>query len=115
VGGVTHALSQAEFLATLGEPMTAVSPGEDAPFDLWPYFEAIPAADFEGHDCSEESVTNVIREPSGRYVHVLVNSEDPNVFMVLVLDLSIGRVYGHRLLDLNREYGLESPGPQDLA
>jgi hypothetical protein len=40
------------------------------------------------------------------YEHVLVNTEDQNVFMVLVLDLDAGVVYGHRILDLRREYGL---------
>jgi len=44
--------------------------------------------------------------PNHRFDHVLVNSEDRNVFMVVVLDREAGKVHGHRLLDLNREYGL---------
>ena len=44
----------------------------------------------------------------GPYEHVLVNSEDRNVFMVLLLDREAGLVYGHRLFDLNCEYGLET-------
>lgn len=50
------------------------------------------------------------RDPSGRFEHVLVNSEDKNVFMVLVLDRQEGAVYGHRLLDLNELYGVQ-PNP----
>lgn len=76
------------------------------PFEFWDYFEAIPLCEFEGHDCSAADVTYVWEDSTGRYQFVHVNSEDKNVFMVLVLDL-IGRtVFGHRLLDLNREYGL---------
>jgi hypothetical protein len=39
---------------------------------------------------------------------VLINTEDRNIFMVLVLDQEAGAVHGHRLLDLNREYGLNA-------
>ena len=79
----------------------------ETPFPFWPYFDAIPSVDFEGHDCSEGAVTYVYEHPNGNYQHVLVNSEDKNVFMILVLDLTSRSVLGHRLLDLNQEYGLE--------
>jgi len=78
-----------------------------APFHFWNYFDSIPSVDFQNHDCSEGAVTYVYEHPNGRHQHVLVNSEDKNVFMVLVLDLASRSVLGHRLLDLNQEYGLE--------
>jgi hypothetical protein len=40
------------------------------------------------------------------FQHVLVNSEDKNLFMILVLDIANRKVLGHRLLELNLEYGL---------
>ena len=86
--------------------MQPAGQGEEPPFDFWPYFDSIPAADFEGHDCSAGAVTYVYRHPSGRFEHVLVDSEDRNVFMVLVLDRDAQTVVGHRLLDLPRLYGL---------
>ena len=99
--------SREEFLATFGVTRSPVPADAPAPFNFWLYFETIPEVDFEGHDCSAGRVQYVWREPA-RYDHVLVNSEDPNVFMVLVLDRTECRVLGHRLLDLNREYGLTS-------
>jgi hypothetical protein len=99
-------LSQSEFLATFREPMRRLSRDEEPPFEFWSYFESIPAAHFEGHDCSAGTVTYAWEDASGRFQHVLVNTEDKNVFMVLVLDISSGDVLGHRLLDHNREYGL---------
>lgn len=42
----------------------------------------------------------------GRWQHVLVESPDKNVNLVLVLDLEQRQVFGHHLLDLNRLYGL---------
>ena len=68
--------------------------------------EAIPTSDFGGFDCSEGAVDYVWRDPTGRYQHVLVNSSEKNVFMVMILDTERGTVLGHRLLDLNKEYGL---------
>lgn len=100
-------LSEADFLLTFGEPMTRVDdPGVAPPFDFWGYFQEIPESDFEGHDCSAGAVDYVWRDPTGRFEHVLVSSEDNNVFMVLVLDRRAQSVHGHRLLDLRREYGL---------
>lgn len=101
-------LSREEYLATFGESRSRVAMDEAPPFDFWPYFDTIPAADFEGHDCSAGVVDNVWREAAGRYEHVLVNTQDRNVFMVLVLDRVAGAVHGHRLLELNKEYGLGS-------
>ncbi|MFO0960268.1 MAG: hypothetical protein U0800_22980 [Isosphaeraceae bacterium] len=98
-------LSREQYLSTFDSPMRRAGV-EGPPFDFWPYFNAIPPADYEGHDCSGCEVESVYRDPSGRYEHVLVKSQDRNVFMALVLDLSSERVYGHWLLDLNREYGL---------
>ncbi|MFL5241944.1 MAG: hypothetical protein ACJ8FY_07535 [Gemmataceae bacterium] len=101
-------LSHEQYLATFGDTRSRISSDEPVPFDFWPYFETIPPADFEGHDCSATLVEYVWREGSGRFEHVLINSEDPNVFMVVILDRKEGTVYGHRLLDLNKEYGLHT-------
>jgi hypothetical protein len=99
-------LSEAEYLATMAEPMKRLGSDAGVPFAFWDYFDAIPEPDFEGHDCSAGSVTYVWEHPSGSYQHVLVDSEDKNVFMVVVLDIASRSVLGHRLVDLNRKYGL---------
>lgn len=99
-------LTEAEFKVTSGEPMRRVAPDEGPAFDFWPYFEAIPEEDFQGFDCSAGRVSWVWEHPEGLYQHVLVDSEDRDVFMVLVLDLRGQSIVGHRLLDLPREYGL---------
>jgi hypothetical protein len=100
-------LSEAEYLGTFAEPMKRLASDVAPPFEFWDYFESIPRSDFEGHDCSAGSVAYVWEHPTGRFQHVLVHSEDKNVFMVLVLDVAGRTVLGHRLLDLSREYGLE--------
>jgi len=99
-------LSENDFQATFASPMQRVASEEGPPFDFWPYFESIPEADFEGHDCSAGTVSYAYRDATGRFEHVLVNSEDRNVFMVLVLNRHVNEVVGHRLLDLPRLYGI---------
>ena len=101
-------LSKEDFLPTFGKSPTRVRRGESPPFDFWPYVDGIPVADFEGHDCSAGAVDYVWRESSGTFEHVLINTEDRNVFMVIVLDRRKRCVHGHHLLDLNREYGLDT-------
>lgn len=99
-------LSEPEYLATMSEPMRRLASDAGPPFDFWDYFHAIPSSEFGGHDCAAGAVTYVWEHPAGRFQHVLVGSDDKNVFMVLVLDISSRSVLGHKLLDLNREYGL---------
>ena len=53
--------------------------------------------------------TYVWNDSSGRYQDVLVNTPDKNVFMVIVLDLECHTVCGHRMLNLNRDSGIEVP------
>ncbi len=95
-------LTAEQYLTTFAESRPPVGLDEPPPFDSWAYFEAIPAEDFLGHDCSAGVVENAWRMSPGGFEHVLVNSENRNVYMVLVLDRESGVVYGHRLLDLNR-------------
>jgi hypothetical protein len=44
--------------------------------------------------------------PTTGFQHVLVASQTPNVFLVLVVDLRQREVRGHHLLDLRKLYGL---------
>lgn len=74
--------------------------------DIWPYVESIPIADLEGHEIFDRRVEYVYRDPNERHDHVLVMTKTKNVYLAIVVDLILDRVHGHRLLDLNKEYGL---------
>ena len=101
-------LSDAEFHETFATPMRRVAlEGASSPVAFWAYFDAIPAEHFAGHVCAGESVSHAWADASGHFQHVLIATDHPNVFMAIVLDLREREVFGHRLLDLNREYGLE--------
>jgi hypothetical protein len=99
-------LTEPEFRARFADPMRQVPLDAEPPFDFWGYFDSISSTDFAGHDCSASRVSYSWIDATGHFQHVLINTEDKNTFMVVVLDLSNRSVFGHRLLDLNHEYGL---------
>lgn len=101
-----HRLSENEFKTTFGSPMRELSPDSEPPFDFWDYVDAIPVPDFEGYTCRGD-VTYVWENSFQTFQHVLLNSEDVNVFMVIVLDVVNRKVHGHHLLNLNVLYGLD--------
>ena len=86
-------LTQSEFDATFAAPMRRLPQEDDPPFDFWPYFDTIPLDDFSGHRFSGD-VTYVYEHPSGSFQHVLVNSEERNVFLAIVLNVSAKQVVG---------------------
>jgi hypothetical protein len=98
-------LSRDEFRETFAAPMQRRSPDAEPPIDFWTYFNAIPSEAFSGRRC-EGNVTYVYRDAASRFEHILVDTDDRNVFMAIVVDLHARSVFGHHLLDLNVEYGL---------
>jgi hypothetical protein len=98
-------LSEDEYKATFDAPMRQLPPGAEPPLDFWNYFEGIPADDFAGYECPGD-VDYVWEDSTSRFQHVLFNSQDKNVFMVVVLDVIALKVTGHHLLNLNGLYGL---------
>lgn len=90
------------FQRTFKIPMTKL--GEDArpPCDFRAYFKQIPPEHFEGFDCSAGIVSLVYANADNSFQHVMISSENENVFMVIVLDILNTKVFGHFLLNLNK-------------
>lgn len=101
------ALTEKEFEALCASPFQRLPSDAEPPFDFTNYWDAIPGDDFRGHECCGD-VTYVWVDAAQRYQFVHFDSEDRNVFMVLVLDVAQCRVVGHHLLDLNALYGISS-------
>lgn len=104
-------LTESEFRPTFSQPMRDVTETATDDVDIWPYVDAIPAEDLEGHSVLD--VELVYRAGDGHFDHALIKTDARNVYLVLVVDLVKDSIHGHRLLDLNAEYGLRlSPGPK---
>lgn len=102
----TRQLTEGEFKATMTPKMHDVTAMTNGDVDIWPYVSAVPATELEGHSIYDRFVDVVYRSDDDRFDHVLVMTKTKNVYLAVVVDVAHGSVYGHRLLDLNREYGL---------
>ena len=102
----TRQLSKDEFKATMTPKMHNVTETATDVLDIWPYIESVPSADLEGHTINDRLVDGVYRSDDACFDHVLVMTKTKNVYLAVVVDLARNSIYGHRLLNLNREYGL---------
>ena len=74
--------------------------------DIWPYVDSIPATDLKGHSIYDRFVEFVYRSDDKYFDHVLVMTKTKDVYLAVIVDLTHDSIFGHRLLDLNQEYGL---------
>ncbi|MGI4874236.1 MAG: hypothetical protein ACRYFX_24010 [Janthinobacterium lividum] len=102
----TNKLRADEFQQTFQAPMLNVMETAEPLLDIWPYVEAVPAADLAGHKLLDEVVEWVWRSASGQFEHVLISTKTTDVFLVIVVNLFSVRIYGHYVLNLAKEYGL---------
>ena len=105
---VVRQLTEEEFTATFVLRMRDVTADAVPVVDIWPYVESIPQADLQGHELADGLVEHVYRSGDERFDHVLASTTSKNVYLVIVVDLRGRCIHGHRLLDLNKEYGLSS-------
>lgn len=105
------------FKATTEGKMTDVTKQPGDCFDIWPYITMIhESVGLPRQVLDGQWVQYVYRSQFGHYDHVLIPAGRHNVFLVIVADRVHGSVYGHRVLDLNAEYGLDEAGkPKDNA
>ena len=101
----TERLSEDFFNRTFQPPMHNVTDTAEEIIDIWPYIDAIPPEDLEGFTLRD--VAYVYLTPDGSYLHVLIATEDKNVVLVVVIETSTPKIYGHHLLDLVKLYGLD--------
>ncbi len=100
---VARCLSEDEFLACFAKPMRDVTAVAEQVLDIWPYVDSVvlPMSEVtEVHD-----VARVYRDGRGRFDQVLVGTDAPEVFLVIVIDLGTRAIHGHRWLDLRTKYG----------
>jgi hypothetical protein len=102
----TRQLPEGEFKATMTPKMHNVTETAANVLDIWPCVDSVPATDLEGHLIYDRFVDVAYRSDDACFDHVLVMTRTKNVYLAVVVDLAHHSIYGHRLLDLNREYGL---------
>ena len=101
-------LTESEFQATMNAPMVDVTAAPGEVVNIWPYVRRVAGeVGLPAIVLKKELVEQVYRSGDGVYDHVLLPTEKKNTFVVIVVNRSRASVAGHRILDLNREYGLD--------
>ncbi|MES0101986.1 hypothetical protein [Mesorhizobium sp. M0019] len=96
-------LSLEEFEACFAHPMRNVTESAEPILDIWPYVDSLNL-DALGLP-SLNDVHHVYRDAHERFDQVLIGTGRFNTLLVVVVDRHLRTVLGHRLLDLNKEYG----------
>ena len=97
-------LSEQEFKACFAAPMMNITATARAAVDIWPHVDALDLDKIGIPDLND--VHHVYRDGQNRFDHVLIGTGRFNALLVIVVDLTGPAVFGHFLLDLNKEYGL---------
>ena len=106
---MTQELTEIEFKNSFGNGMTDITEMEiDEPIDIWSYVKELT----ENQTLhlivyKKELVEKVYRNDLNTFDHILLPTEKQNVFLTIVVDLKKKRIFGHKILNLNKEYGIE--------
>jgi len=99
-------LSEPEFEACWANPMKDVTDGASIAINIWPYVDALDPIKIGVQAIFD--VTYVYQDARARFHHVLVETDQENVILVIVIDLNAQAVLGHHLLDMNIKYGIST-------
>ncbi|WAC02964.1 hypothetical protein N7U66_04865 [Lacinutrix neustonica] len=106
---MTQELTEIEFKKTFGNGMTDITETEiDEPIDIWNYVKKLTENQIVNRIVYEkELVEKVYRNDLKTFDHILLPTEKQNLFLTIVVDLEKKEIFGHKILDLNMEYGTE--------
>lgn len=102
---ILRELSNEEFQSCFHAPMRDVTQLAEPVVNIWPYVEALIKNGSTDEHLAD--VAHVYRDSGNRYDQVLIDTPQKNVFLVIVIDLSRKVIFGHCVLNLNTEYGLD--------
>ena len=101
-------LTRQEFLDCFSKPMTTLDPTKYYASDVWTYVSKVPSCDLQTFEIAQGYVPFIYKSGDDRYDHIYVSTKTPNVFLMVLYDRQGSTIYGHHLLDLNVEYGINS-------
>ena len=106
---MTQELTEIEFKNTFGGGMADITEKEiDEPIDIWNYVKKLTENQIVSRIVYEkELVEKVYRNDLKTFDHILLPTEKQNVFLTIVVDLEKKKIFGYKILDLNKEYGTE--------
>jgi len=105
---MTNELSKEEFFDTMGHKMNDITETSEPPIDIWQYVsDLLDEKIILDYVLEKRLVQRVYRNQNKSFDHVLLPTDNPRIFVVVVVDLIQKKIHGHYNLDLNAEYGLK--------
>ena len=105
---MTRELTEEEFRSTFGDAMLDITESIDSTVDIWEYVGELYVDELVSeYVVANELVEKVYRNDTSTFDHVLLPTENQNVFLVIIVDLLKENVFGHFWLDMEKEYGLK--------
>ena len=99
-------LTPEEFILTMSEEMEDVTETAEPVVDISPYVAELIAENLVLPNTLEEELIEIIyRNEEETFDHVLLPTDDEEIFIALVIDLETERIVGHYRMDLNEEPG----------
>ncbi len=103
-----RSLDEAAYDAVWIGQMRNVTENAESSLDIWPYVRAVLQSDLAEHEIWYEFVECVYRTADGHFDHIIVCTKTHNVSLAVIVDCNLSMIVGHRLLDMNKIYGLTS-------
>ena len=99
-------LTPEEFINTMSAEMEDVTEWAEPVTDIAPYVQAlIDEQLILPNTLDDELIEIIYRNEEGTYDHVLLPTENDEVFIAIVIDLVEEAIMGHYKMDLNNEPG----------
>ena len=101
-------LTKEQFIETM-DRMTDITEECEPIVDIWGYAGELNRQNLlSEHMFENRFVEAVYRNYDNSYHHVMLFGQEKNVYIVIVVDVKRHSIMGHYLLDINKEYGLNS-------
>jgi hypothetical protein len=97
-------LTEEEYLETMSEEMVDATEHAEGVVDIWPYVSVLVAEGLVQQDVYDDAyIEMVYRNTEDDFDHLLVPTDDENVFTVIVVDLEEVMIVGHYVLNLDEK------------
>ena len=104
---LTKTLSEKEYKETIGYKMADVTETAEPIVDIWTYVKDLVYENIVSEYVFKNNlVEKVYRNDSSTFDHILLPTNDKNVFIVIVVKIGNATILGHYKLDLTKEYFL---------
>jgi hypothetical protein len=103
-------LTEEEFKITFSEKMNNVTNDVDEIVDVWEYVKALETSEYFINDyiIRKRLVEYVYRNSINTYDQILIPTIEKNIYLIIIVDIKKENIFGHYLLDLNKEYGIKN-------